>query len=473
MSMRALVVILLAVLAGCSVGPDYVRPTAPEAPAYKELDGWKVAEPQDDVLRGAWWERYDDPDLSALEERVVVSNQTLAAAEAQLRQARALVGASRSSWYPNVTVGVSASRSKQSSNLGSSQFGGGRYDTDLVMPLSISWEADVWGRIRRAVESSEDTAAATAADLASTQLSLQSELAIDWFTLRTLDSQRQLLDETVKVYERTLTLTRNRLASGVVSRADVVQAETQLESTRAQSIDVGVQRAQLEHAIAVLVGEPASTFSIPFAPLHGEPPPVPVGLPSELLERRPDIAAAERRVASANAEIGVATAAYYPTVTLSATGGFQSGDIAKWLVWPSRFFSVGPAVTQTVYDGGLRASQSDQARATFDATVADYRQSVLTGFQEVEDALSSLRLLAEEDRVQARAVAAAEESVKITTNQYTAGTISYLSVVIVQAAALSNRQTYADIRGRRLEASVRLIQALGGGWDISQLPDAP
>jgi NodT family efflux transporter outer membrane factor (OMF) lipoprotein len=453
-------------LAACSVGPNYVRPTAPVPPAWKEIDGWKTAEPGDDTLRGAWWEVFGDSALNDLEARFDGANQTLASAEAQLRQSRALVDEARAAWYPTVTIGVSASRAQ-------SRATGQKTVSNYAMPLSVSWEADVWGRIRRTVESSEAGAQATAADVASTRLSLQGELAADWFQMRTIDAERKLLDDSVADFQKSLDLTQNRYAAGVASRADVVQAQAQLESTRAQAIDLGVARAATEHAIAVLLGTPPSDLSIPATPLASTPPAIPAGVPSELLERRPDVAAAERRAAAANAQIGVAEAAWFPTVTLSAAGGFDGSDIAKWLVWPSRFFSVGPAVTETVYDGGLRAAGTAQARAAYEGAVADYRQAVLNGFEEVEDDLAALRILEDEAGVQDRAVDAARASVRFTTNQYEAGIASYLSVVVVQAAALADERAAVDIAGRRLTASVRLVEAVGGGWSAEEIGVRP
>jgi NodT family efflux transporter outer membrane factor (OMF) lipoprotein len=457
----------LTVASACTVGPAYVRPSARTAPVYKELDGWKTARPQDDVIRGPWWTVFEDPALSALAEQVGIANETVIAAEAQFRQARALVGAARAAYYPTVTAGVSAARSRRSSNT----VGNGAVSTgpvsDFSLPLAVSWEADVWGRVRRTVEASEANAQASAADLESIRLSLQAELAQDYFQLHTLDAQRGLLDATIVAFEKSLALTKNRYAGGIASRVDVVQAVTQLETTRAQALDVGVQRAQLEHAIAMLTGTSASSFSLPVAPLATVPPAIPVGVPSELLERRPDVAAAERRVAAANAQIGVAEAAYFPTVTLGATGGLESSELSKWLLWPSRFWSVGPAISETVYDGGLRRAQSEAARAAYDANVASYRQNVLSGFQEVEDNLAALRILDEEARRQDDAVKAAEESVALTTNQYKAGIVSYLNVVIAQTTALADERTAVDILGRRMTASVLLIEALGGGWNAA------
>jgi NodT family efflux transporter outer membrane factor (OMF) lipoprotein len=487
--------LVLAVLAGtamllvsCTVGPDYIKPSVEVPGVYKEMEGWKVAQPSDHAIRGAWWEVFGDPLLNELEAQVDISNQNVAQAEAQFRQARALVQAARAAYFPTLSIGASFTRS-----LASGSTGGGTGSTtsgttskpsakssgtsqtpspvsDFRLPADASWEPDLWGRIRRSVEASRASAQASAADLETTRLLVRSELGQDYFQLRTLDALKQLLETTVAAYQKFLELTRNRYASGVASRADVLQAETQLKTTEAQAIDVGVQRAQMEHAIALLVGKPAPVFSISSMPLASVPQAVPVGLPSDLLERRPDIAGAERRMAAANAQIGVAVAAYYPTVTLSASGGFEASSLTKWLSWPSRFWSVGPSVSETVFDGGLRHAQTAQARAAYDATVASYRETVLTGFQEVEDNLASLRILEEEAGVQGEAVKASEQSLTVITNQYKAGTVSYLNVLVAQTVALNNQIAAINILGRRMTAAVLLIKALGGGWSASTLP---
>jgi NodT family efflux transporter outer membrane factor (OMF) lipoprotein len=482
-----LVMAAIAVLSGCAVGPNYARPPVITPEAYKELDGWKVAEPGDLTLRGTWWETFSDPTLNELENRVSAANQTLVAAEATYRQATALVREARAGFFPTVTIGAGYTRSQVSSTLTSSGSnanatagaltGGvsnttGRPTNFFQLPIDVSWTPDFWGRVRRTVESNQAAAQASAGDLETARLSLQAELAQDYFQLRTLDAQRKLLDETVAAFEQSLELTRTRYRGGVASQVDVVQAETQLETTRAQAIDVGVQRAQFEHAIAVLTGQPASTFSVPTAPLATPPPAVPVGVPSQLLERRPDIAAAERRMASANAQIGVALAAYYPMITLSASTGFESSSITQLFTWPSRFFSVGPSITQTVIDGGLRRAQTDQARAAYDTSVANYRQTVLTAFQGVEDNLAALRILESEADVQERAVKAAQRSVSLTTSQYRAGTVSYLNVITTQTIALADEVTAVQILGRRMTATILLVQALGGGWNAGELPSA-
>ena len=484
----ALASALLVLVSGCTVGPNYVRPSMWSPDSYKELDGWKIANPRDGLARGSWWEIFGDPQLNALEPRVNISNQNLAVAEAQYRNARALVREARAAYFPTVTLGVGFTRSRQSSTFGVGSSGGSSTGTstsgtsssvgssssravsDFQMGLDFSWELDVWGRIRRTVESNQASAQASAGDLEAARLSFQAELAQDYFQLRTVDAQKQLLDETVSAFEKFLRLTQDRFASGVASQADVVQAETQLKTTQAQAIDVGVQRAQLEHAIAILMGQAPSSFSLLPTPLTATPPAIPVGVPSELLERRPDIAAAERRVAAANAQIGVAVAAFYPTITLNASSGFESSSLAQWFTAASHFWSVGPGISQTVFDGGLRRAQTDAARAAYDATVATYRQTVLAAFQGVEDNLAALRILEAENAVQDQAVKAARKSVDLTTNQYKAGTVSYLNVITVQTIALTDEITAIQIAGRRMAAAVLLVQALGGGWTAADLP---
>jgi NodT family efflux transporter outer membrane factor (OMF) lipoprotein len=428
------------------------------------MDGWRPAQPKDNVLRGNWWEIYANPELNALEEQVGAANQNVAQAEANYRQAQALIQASRSGFYPAVTGGASVTRSRRSSEKG-----GLGASNDFLLPIDFSWEVDLWGRVRRTVEANQAGAQASQADLASALLSAQALVAQDYFLLRTVDAQKKVLEDTIGGYQKTLDLTKNRYAAGVASRVDVLQAETQLKTAQAQSIDLGVQRAQLSHAMALLVGKPPSAFSVPVAPLDATPPGVPIGVPSDLLERRPDIASAERNVAAANARIGIAEAAFYPNVTLSASAGLEAASLAKWLTWPARFWSVGPAVSEVLFDGGLRRAQTDQARAAYDAEVAAYRQTVLTGFQEVEDSLAALRVLEEEARVQQEALAAARQTVDVVTNQYKSGMVSYLAVIVAQTIALSNEQTAINLLGRRMAASVSLVKALGGGWDASAL----
>jgi len=472
-----LLLVVMGLVSGCVVGPNYVRPVVVAPEAYKEQDGWKIARPQDDAFRGPWWERFEDPALNALETRVSEANLNLVVAEATYRQARALVREARSAYFPTATLGVGYTRNRQSANLGGSvgtvtTGTGSKGSNFFQLPLDIAWEPDFWGKVRRSVESSQAGAQASAGDLETARLSFQAELAQDYFQLRTLDAQKALLDATVAAYEQSLALTRTRHTSGVASQVDVAQAEAQLKSAQAQYLDVGVLRAQLEHAIALLVGQPPSAFSLPASPLATAPPSIPVGVPSELLQRRPDVAAAERRVASANAQIGVAIAAFYPTITLSASTGFESSGIATWLTWPSRFWSVGPGISQTLFDGGLRRAQTDAARAAYDGSVATYRQTVLGAFQGVEDNLAALRILEDEARVQDEAVAAARQSVTLTTAQYRAGTVSYLNVITTQTIALADEVTAVQILGRRMTAAVLLVEALGGGWSDTNLPSA-
>jgi len=470
----AIATAMLMLLSACMVvGPDYVRPTVTTPAAYKENDGWKVAQPKDDVIRGAWWEMFGDPQLNALEAQVSISNQNLAAAEAQYREARALVREARAAYYPTATIGFGANRSSPSTTTGSGPASPRVTVSDDSLPLDISWEIDVWGRIRRSVESNQASAQASAADVESARLSAQAALAQDYFQLRELDAQKQLLTETVAAFQKSLEFTQGLYAQGVDSEVDVVQAETQLKTTEAQLINVGVQRAQLEHAIAVLIGQPASDFSIPATPLEGTPPEIPFGVPSELLERRPDIAASERLVAAQNAQIGVAEAAFYPTVTLNTSLGSESSSLGKLSSAASRFWSVGASISETVFDGGLRRAQTDFARAAYDATVANYRQTVLTAFQGVEDNLAALRILEQEATAQNEAVTAAGRSVFLTINQYQAGTVSYLNVVTAQTIALNDEITAIQILGQRMTAAVLLVQALGGGWNASELPSNP
>lgn len=476
---RCFVFGVIALLSGCAVGPDYVRPPVEVPASYKEAENWKVAEPKDHLIRGGWWEIFNDPYLSDLEEQANRSNQNIAVAEAQLSQARALVRIALAGYFPTVTIGASYIRSLNSSSVGGSArgststvsssgtSGSSGAVSDYVLLGAVSWEPDLWGRIRRTVESSRASAQASAADLEATRLLVQAELAQDYFLLRTLDTQKQLLDTTVIDFQKSLELTKNRYARGVASKADVLQAETLLKTTQAQAIDIGVLRAQLEHAIALLIGKPASVFSIPVSTMTLFPPEIPAGVPSDLLERRPDIAGAERRMAAANAQIGVAVAAYYPAITLSASGGFAGSNLSDWLKWPSRFWSVGASISEVIFEGGLRRAQTAQARAAYDATVASYRETVLTGFEEVEDNLAALRILQDETQVQEDAVRAAQQTVTVTTNQYKLGTVNYLSVIVAQVAEKNSEITAINILGRRMAATVLLIKALGGGWNTS------
>jgi len=460
--------LLLGALPGCAVGPDYHRPEVQITPSYKEAGEWKPAQPQDDLDRGKWWAVFGDPLLDTLVGQVEISNQNVLVAEAQFRRAQALVASSRAAYFPTLDAGVSVVRSRSPTGV----IGGttaGRTITNRSASLNSAWEADLWGRLRRTVESSEAGAQASAADLAAARLSAQAELASSYFQLRVLDAQKQLLEDTAAGYQKSLDLTKNRYDAGVAAKVDLVQAETQLKSTQAEAIDTGVQRAQLEHAIAVLIGKAPAEFSIAPVPLAVTMPRIPMGLPSELLERRPDVAGAERRVAAANAQIGVAKAAYFPSLTLSASYGSRSADASQWFTVPSSFWSIGPALAQSIFDAGLRRAQTEQAIAAYDATVAQYRQAVLAGFQEVEDNLAALRILGEEAEVQEAAVRAARESVLLTTNQYKAGIVSYINVVTVQTTQLSNERTAMGILGRRLVAAVTLVKALGGGWSAAEI----
>jgi len=460
-------------LVGCTVGPKYVQPTVPPPPpAFKETpSNWSQANPQDQLPKGKWWEIYGDAQLNSLEETIAVSNQNLKVAYQQYMSARDLVRQARSQLFPTVAVQPSGSRIQLSENRPNvfpttkSQY------SDIVLPAELSYEVDLWGQVRRTIESSRENAQASAGDLENISLSLHSQLAFDYFSLRGLDLQKQLLDTTVVDFEKALQLTQARYRGGVASDVDVAQAETQLETTRAQEIDTGVARAQFEHAIAVLTGQNASTFSIPPAPLTASPPQIPLGVPSELLERRPDIAAAERRVASANAQIGIAVSAYYPQVSLSATGGLESAAIGTLFQGPSALWSVGGSAFETVLDGGRRRAVTQQARDNHEATVASYRENVLEAFQQVEDNLAALRLLDQELTTQQVAVASARRSVDLSTVRYKRGITTYLEVLTAQSIALSEERIAADLMTRRMTASVELVKALGGGWDRSQLPN--
>ena len=464
----------MVLLAGCTVGPNYKRPAAEVPPAYKEVGDWKTAQPNDQNLSGNWWEIFQDSQLNALEAEVNVSNQNLKAAEAQYTQARAALRYQRADYYPTVAVAPSATRNSFSGNRQphSAQFSGVTF-TDLQIPFELSYQVDLWGRVRRTVESYRDQAQASAADLAAVNLSMHAQLALDYFQARTLDAEEQLLNSTVKEYEQALELIENRFAGGLASDLEVQQARTQLETTRAQAIDVGVARAQFEHAVAVLVGKPPASFSLAPLPLTAPPPPIPVGLPSDLLERRPDIAASERLMASANAQIGVAKAAYYPLVNLAAAGGFESGSITTLISGPSVLWSAGPSALFTIFDVGRRRAASDQAIAAYNQTVANYRQTVLTGFQQVEDNVAALRILEHEAQVQDKAVAAAQKYLELADTRYKGGVTSYLEVTTAQSAALSDEVTAVNILGRRMVNAVTLVQALGGGWDRVSLPARP
>ena len=472
--------------AGCMVGPDYSKPSVPMTAGYKEDQGWKLARPLDQIPRGNWWEIFGDPQLNALEEQVSEANQNVKVAEARFRQARALIGFFRAGLFPLVTAGASALSVRRSTlspfsssgaSTGTSSSGGssggsssGASTGEFLLTGDVSYEIDLWGRIRRSVTSARDEAQATAADLENARLSIQAELAFDYFELRSADAQQQLLNDTVKAFDEALQLTIRRFEGGAAPKSDVAQAQTQLETTQVQATDIAVQRAAFEHAIATLIGKPPADFSLPPAPLDLQPPDIPAGLPSELLERRPDIAAAERRVAEANEQIGIAKAAYFPTVTLNALLGFESSSIRNLGGWQSFLWAVGSSVAQTIFDGGRRRATSEAALANYDATVASYRQATLDAFQQVEDNLAALRILEQETQQQARAVLSAQESLQLFTNRYKGGVDTYLQVITAQTAALANERNQVDIQRRRMDASVLLVKALGGGWNVADLP---
>ena len=476
---------MLGTLAGCTVGPNYHKPDAPTAPAFKEdavatpppnpeHGGWKQAAPGDDKLRGKWWEMYGDPQLNKLEDTIVVSNQTLKAQYEQYRRALDTVREYRANYYPTVSLDPSASRTKLSTHQPNfnTQLESAQYN-NFIAPGQVSWEPDLWGAVRRTVEGARATAQASAADLANVDLSLHSELAMDYFEMRGLDTQQQLLENTVDDYARYLQLTQVRFKGGVATESDVALAQTQLDQTKAQLIDIGVARAQYEHAIATLTGVPASSFSLEAAPLTLDLPDVPVGVPSEILERRPDVAGAERRADAANAQIGVAISAYYPTISLAASGGLQSTNIGTLFQGPSSLWSLGGSATELLFDAGRRHAITDEARASYDSQVATYRQTVLQAFQDVEDQLAALRILKQESTAQDLAVRDAEASVNISTKRYKGGVATYLEVITEQASKLANQRTAADITTRQFSASVQLVKALGGSWDRSQLPQHP
>ncbi|MGV8842620.1 MAG: efflux transporter outer membrane subunit [Pseudomonas sp.] len=477
--MRGAGTLLLALsLGACALGPDYQRPALVTPAQFKQAQGWSAALPADELARGPWWQLYGDVELNALVGRLNLSNQNLAAAEAQYRQARALVRGARASFYPSLSSSAGVTRAGQGGgdstlrtsdgfSVGGSNAASISKSYDLT--LNAAWELDIWGKLRRSLESSQADYQASAADLAALKLSLQAELAQSYLQLRVLDDQRRLLDATVQAYARSLRLTENQYNAGIVPKSDVTQALTQLRSTEAQAIDLSWQRAQLEHAIAVLVGVPPSELSIAARePLPGLPS-IPLALPSQLLERRPDIAAAERRVMAANARIGVAEAAWYPDLSISASGGYRGSSFADWVNLPNRFWSLGPDLALSLFDGGARRAELERSEALYDQTVAQYRQSVLDGFREVEDYLVQLRVLEAESLIQDQALAAARESLRLVQNQYQAGILDYNAVVNVQATALANERTSLNLLGSRLTASVQLIAALGGGWQIKDL----
>ena len=464
------------VLAGCNVGPKYLPPTMTAPSAYKEsptqfkeADGWAVAQPQDATLRGKWWEIYNEPELNALEDQLNIDNQNIRQAFENFMEARALVREARSHYFPTVSVGGSYTRSRTSSNAGSSA-SGGKQTQVFSFPADVSWEPDLWGKVRNAVRASQYTAQLNAADLENERLTEQASLAQYFFEIRGQDTLQQILNGTVEADKKALEVVRSAYDTGVDDQISVVEAQTTLESAQSAAINIGIARAQYEHAIAMLIGKPASAFSIPVEPKTSAPPPIPVGLPSQLLERRPDIAAAERNMAAANAQIGVAYAAYYPALTLSASGGMESSAIKNLLEWPSRFWSVGPSISETVYDGGLRRATVNQYIATYNADLAAYRQSVLIAFQQVEDALAAVRIFSQQVRFQQEAVDSSKMFLKLELGRYETGIDPYIDVIIAQTTLLSNQQSLTNLQVQEMTASVQLIESLGGGWDRSQLP---
>ena len=475
LGLAALSALLLA--GGCRVRQPYNVPPAAAPGAYKEQPPasfreskeWQAANPADGFTRGQWWTIFGDPVLTGLEQQVDAANQDLKSAAARFLQARAFVRENRSARYPTVNAGASATREHYSTNRPLAGTGHGGYN-DFVLPIDVSWEPDLWGRVRDMIESSAQNAQATAADVESVRLSLHAELALDYFALKNLDRERRILNDAVTTYEKALNLTRNRFEGGVANRVEVEEAQTQLEATRAQAIDVTEARSKLEHAIAVLTGQPPEAFTLPEQTAIPPPPPIPAGVPSALLQRRPDIAAAERRVAAANTQVGLARSAFYPRVLLGAALGLESKSITDWLTWPSRFWAVGPAAVQTVFDAGRRRAALDQSLANYDALVAAYRETVLTAFQQVEDNLASLRVLENESARQHLAVSAARRSEDLSMNRYRGGLVTYLEVATAQAIRLQNERIAVDIERRRMESSVLLIKALGGGWNRNTLP---
>jgi len=470
--MKRIVFGFCVLLASCAVGPDYNRPEANVPVAFKELPGWSMARPQDEAPKGPWWRVFGDPELEALIARVEVSNQNIRAAEARQRQAKALYDQARSSLFPPVNANASATRSKAPSLPNAPSNATGAVN-NFNANLGTSWEIDLWGKVRRGIEAGEASLSASASDLEAARLSARAQLAQAYFSLRVVDEGRRILEETVAAYQRSVDLTQNRYNAGVVARLDVVQAQVQLKSTQAQLIDLGVDRATFEHAIAILLGEPPANFSLERGKLNTAMPAIPVVVPSELLQRRPDVATAERNAAAANARIGIAEAAYFPAITLSASAGYRNTDISTLISTPFRFWSLGAAVTQPLFDAGLRKAQTAQAVAVYDEDVAAYRQTVLAGFQEVEDNLATLRILEQEAKLQDEVVEDAHRALDLTVNQYQQGVANYLAVIVAQATLLNNQRTAVQILGRRLTASVNLVKAMGGGWSTADLPGPP
>jgi NodT family efflux transporter outer membrane factor (OMF) lipoprotein len=462
-------------LGGCMVGPNYKRPPVATPPVFKEQVAWKTAQPNDGAIRGNWWAIYHDPLLDELIRQVDAYNQTLVKAEATYREAQAAVESARAGLWPTIaTTNFGVTRSRPSSTTiaqPSAVVVSRGVARNFDAPLTVSWVPDFFGAVRRQIEQNEANAQAAVGNYQTARLLAEATLAQDYFQLRCIDAQKKLYDDTIVAYKKSLLLTENQYKVGVAAQADVVNAKVQLRSAEAAAIDLDVLRRQLEHAIAVLTGKPPADFKLPPSPLDMEPPPIPVGVPSDLLERRPDVAAAERQMAATNASIGVAKAAFFPTVTLSATGGYQTSVPNLWFTTPSRFWSIGPSIAQTFFDGGLHTANTKNAIASYDAAIANYRQTVLTAFQEIEDNLAALHVLEDEAKVQQEAIALSRQAVTIALNQYKAGTVNYVNVVTAQATDLANERTAFDILNRRMTASVLLVEYLGGGWDASKLPD--
>ncbi len=484
---RFLSAAFLLALTGCSIGPKY-HPPVTSAPAvykesptqFKETDGWKVAQPSDAMLRGKWWEIFKDPELNALEEQLNIDNQNIRQFFENFMAARAIVREARAQYFPTVGTVPSYSRSASSANLGSSRGAingssgtatfSGSQSTLYTLPLNISWAPDLWGRVRKTVHENQYAAQLSAADLENERLTEQASLASFFFEIRGQDALQKVLNDTVEADKKSLELTQALYDTGIDDQISVVQAQTALQSTRAAAINLGVARAQFEHAIALLIGKPASEFSIPVRPMTTAPPPIPIGVPSELLERRPDIAAAERNMAAANAQIGIAYTAYFPTLTLTATGGYEASMLTQLFKWPSRFWSIGGSLSETIFDAGLRRATVNQFIATYNAAVASYRQTVLAGFQQVEDNLASVRILSQQIQQLQQAVHSSETYLELEMSRYETGIDPYLNVVIAQTTLLTNQQALVTSQVLQMTAAVQLIAALGGGWDKSQLP---